>query len=206
MYTGAVNISSGGRVVGGSPPPTPEQVIAELPYSNVVPGGCSGVMATGSALRAAGQFDPQLGPGADWDLWLRLLRVGPPACAAAPHVAYRLHAGNMSLASGRMEADFAILADRYPTVDHAVFHRYLGWWSLRVGKQGAALRYFTRAARDRSARYTPPEYLADLRYLGRDATDRVGRRYGFKLWPHPRRRQPADEYLNAARNWLDPAV
>ena len=38
---------------------------------------------------AAGGFDGALRVLADWDLWIRLGRNGPPACAPDPLVAYR---------------------------------------------------------------------------------------------------------------------
>ena len=41
-YTGAVDINKLNVVTKGSPPPTPDTVVADLPKFNVIPGGCSG--------------------------------------------------------------------------------------------------------------------------------------------------------------------
>src|SRR5919106_4226146 len=67
-YTGAVMINDRQRIVGGTPPALPGAVMAELRSSNLVPGGCSGVVVTSDALASAGRFDPRLVNLADWDL------------------------------------------------------------------------------------------------------------------------------------------
>ncbi len=205
VYAGSVNVSAGGRVVGGSPPPSPERVAEGLPQSNVVPGGCSSVLVAAWVLAAAGPFDPQLGPGADWDLWLRLLRTGPPACVPSPLVAYRVHAGNMSLDSGRMEADFRLLAARYGTMSHAIFYRYMGWWSLRARRRRTALSYLAKAAGYRSRDYPAAAFLSDVSYLAREAAEVARQRYAARLLRRSFLPQPAQEhpdYLARAEAWL----
>src|SRR6266498_1745373 len=44
VYSGAVKIDLQQRVIGGLPPPVPEEALARLPHANPVPGGCSGVL------------------------------------------------------------------------------------------------------------------------------------------------------------------
>jgi glycosyltransferase involved in cell wall biosynthesis len=171
VYVGSVNITAGNRVVGGGPPPTPEEVAERLEEENIVPGGSSGVMARRALLLDLGGFDSLLQPLADWDLWLRMLAVSRPACVAEPLVAYRVHGTNMSLDTRRVKADFAMVASRYPRANRAVLYRYLGWWSIRVGRHADAACYFLRAAAARDARYPPNLVRRDLLYLARHAAE-----------------------------------
>ena len=206
VYVGSVNITPGNRVVGGEPPPTPDEVIERLEESNVVPGGSSGVMAQRALLLDVGGFDPSLQPLADWDLWLRLLRVSPPTGVAEPLVAYRVHAMNMSLDTRRVEADFVVVAGRYPRANPAVLHQYLGWWSIRVGRHANATRYFLRAAAARDARYPLRLLRRDLLYLARHAAEDARAR----LAPPPRRREhrvrisvEQTDWRNRGQRWID---
>jgi len=199
VYVGSVNITPGNRVVGGEPPPTPAEVTERLEESNVVPGGSSGVMMRRDLLLELGGFDPSLQPLADWDLWLRTLRVSQPACVAEPLVAYRVHATNMSLDIRRVESDFVTVADRYPRANRAVLHRYLGWWSIRVGRHAEATRHFLRAAAARDARYPPRLVGQDLAYLVRHAAEDVRTR----LAPARMRRAPHIEVSVEHADWRD---
>jgi glycosyltransferase involved in cell wall biosynthesis len=178
VYVGHVNINTHYRVTGGAPPLSPDAVLKELPRRNVVPGGCSGVMASIEALAASGTFDPQLQPLADWDLWLRLARVGVPACVPRPLVAYRVHGQQMSLDSARVEADFNVLAERNREGSPAALYRYLGWWALRVKNHRDALRLFARGWLERRPDYPTAVFAADLTSL---AGDILQHRFGIPL-------------------------
>ena len=206
VYVGSVNIALGNRVVGGELPPTPAEVIERLEESNVIPGGSSGVMARRALLLDVGGFDPSLQPLADWDLWLRMLRVSLPASVAEPLVAYRVHALNMSLDTRRVEADFVVMAGRYPRANPAILHRYLGWWSIRVGRHAEATRHFLRAAAARDARYPLSLVRQDLLHLARHAADDARAR----LAPPPSRRAHRDrvsveqtDWRNRGQRWVD---
>ena len=206
VYVGSVNITPGNRVVGGEPPPTPAEVADRLEASNIVPGGSSGVMARRDLLLDVGGFDPSLQPLADWDLWLRLLRVSPPACVPEPLVAYRVHATNMSLDTRRVEADFVKVADRYPGANVAVLHRYLGWWSIRVGRHAEAMRHFVRAAWARDARYPPHLVRQDLAYLVRHAAEDVRVRVVPRLTPRTHAQQVSSDQVDwrtRGQRWVD---
>ena len=207
VYTGAVDINRTNAVAKGSPPPAPDTVVTDLPKFNVIPGGCSGVLAARKALTQVGGFDVDLGPCADWDLWLKLLRLGPPACAPEALVGYRLHPANMSLNEERMVSDFAVLRARYGTLNEATFRRYLFWWSLRSQRRAAAFRHWVGAARARD-RIFPVRLLAsDLRYLLRKSAEAVLLRTKYGRWAV---RQPAaaapeqqsDPYVASARHWV----
>jgi hypothetical protein len=163
-------------------------------------------MARRDLLLDVGGFDPSLQPLADWDLWLRTLRASPPACVPEPLVAYRVHATNMSLDTRRVEADFVAVADRYPRANLAVLHRYLGWWSIRVGRHAEAMRHFLRAASARDARYPPHLVRQDLAYLVRDAAEDVRLRIAPRLTPRTHAPQVSAEQADWRRRgqrWVD---
>jgi glycosyltransferase involved in cell wall biosynthesis len=206
VYVGSVNITAANRVVGGEPPPTPEEVIEHLEERNVVPGGSSGVMVQRALLLEVGGFDPSLQPLADWDLWLRVLRVSPPAGVAEPLVAYRVHAMNMSLNTRRVEADFITVAGRYPRANPAVLHRYLGWWSIRVGRHADATRHFLRAAATRDAQYPPRLVRRDLLYLAKHAAEDARTRLALPVKRRARQDRVSDEiagWRNRGQRWVD---
>jgi len=207
-YTGSVDIGRSGTVTKGSPPPLPEAVVAALPKANVIPGGCSGVLADRTVLAKVGGFDVTLGPCADWDLWLKLLATGPPACAPEALVGYRLHPANMSLDTERMVADFAELRVRYGTVNEATFQRYLFWWSLRTQRRRAALSHWMSAARARDRDFGLPLLVADLgQLLRRSAAATLGRTRVTRRavpWLTSSGRQAAlDPYPASATTWVD---
>jgi glycosyltransferase involved in cell wall biosynthesis len=174
VYTGSVNVNARNQVVAGVPPLPPDEVLARLGEINVIPGGCSGVVVDRALLRRTGGFDDGLSPMADWDLWLRLRRHGPPALAARPLVAYRVHDANISLDRERMEVEFEEMKRRHPTADWGIFYRYLGWWCLRVGRRREAVRLFLKAAHARSPRYGWHEIAADFAYVCRSLAESKG--------------------------------
>jgi glycosyltransferase involved in cell wall biosynthesis len=167
-YVGQVNINVHHHVTGGEPPLPPGELIRQLPQHNVVPGGCSGVIASKDALRRAGLFDTGLQPLADWDLWIRLGHIGVPAWVSQPLVAYRLHGAQMSLDASQVETEFWRLFARNRQANPASLFRYLGWWALRIKNHRAALRYFVRAWLQRRPNYRASRLAADLAVLGRD--------------------------------------
>ena len=146
-YAGSANFSDALKAIGGAPPPSPEEVMARLPVMNRIPGGCSGVIVERGTLAASGGFDPGLRPLADWDLWIRIARHGPPACVARPLVGYRVHPGNMSSDLQLMLWELAIVERQYGVrADRAAFYRHLARLCLRAGRTGRALAYFGKAA------------------------------------------------------------
>jgi glycosyltransferase involved in cell wall biosynthesis len=206
-YVGAVDIDRSGRVVKGSPPPLPDSVVADLPKVNVIPGGCSGVLAQRTLLTKVGGFDPGLSACADWDLWLKLLAIGPPGCAPEPLVGYRLHPSNMSLNEGRMVADFAVLKARYGTVNQATFSRYLFWWALRSQRRGAALSHWISAARAPDKEFGPGLLATDLRHLLRRSAEVLLARTRYTRFVARRMSarppdQPTDPYVVSASTWF----
>jgi glycosyltransferase involved in cell wall biosynthesis len=82
--------------------------------SNVIPGGCSGVMVERALVVETGGFDTSLSMFADWELWTRLIiAAGPPAMVHAPQVLYVVHPGQMSADQSRSERELATIRDRF---------------------------------------------------------------------------------------------
>ena len=65
---------------------------------NLVPGGCSNVIARRALVQRIRGFDPTFSILADWDLHVRLSAEGPAATVQERLVAYALHDSNMHLA------------------------------------------------------------------------------------------------------------
>ncbi len=144
-YAGAVEIDERGVLLGGDPPPRAEDLVDGLRDRNLMPAGCSNVIVRADLLRQAGGFDLRLRHLADWDLWLRLVRSGPPACVTIPLVAYRIHPGQASLDPRGMIAEGRILQARHGANLNSI-RRWLGWSHLRRGERGLAVRSYARAA------------------------------------------------------------
>jgi glycosyltransferase involved in cell wall biosynthesis len=149
VYTGEVRIDLRQRIVGETHPPAPpEQVATRLPHWNLVPGGCSSVIASKTALAVTGWFDTGLRNLADWDLWIRLGRTGPPASVPSLLVGYRLHGGSASRDIASILAEAQILDGRDGVVvDRGDLELYLGVVCLRSGRRRDALRHLATAAR-----------------------------------------------------------
>ena len=201
VYTGSVNVNARNQVVAGVPPPPPDDVLARLGEINVIPGGCSGVVVDRALLGRTGGFDDGLSAMADWDLWLRLKRHGPPALVARPLVGYRVHDANLSLDRERMEVEFKEMKRRHPTADWGIFYRYLGWWCLRVGRRREAVRLLLKAARARSPRYGWREIAADFSYVGRSVAESKGIRFPMGRSGGARSREDDDWLMEGAR-WV----
>jgi len=78
VYTGEVSMDERLRILDGRPPAPPEQVLERLVRHNAVPAGASNVVVQADTLARAGAFDTRLRNNEDWDLWIRLARIGPP--------------------------------------------------------------------------------------------------------------------------------
>jgi len=79
--------------------------------TNVIPGGGSSVIASRNALNTAGRFDERLSQFADWELWMRLSKISPPASSNEIGVLYRIHQSQMSSNFAPMTAELAIVRE-----------------------------------------------------------------------------------------------
>jgi glycosyltransferase involved in cell wall biosynthesis len=147
VYAGDVEMDARQRVIAGAPPPSPEEVIRRLPRTSLVPGGCSCVIATRGAVASVGAFDPAFVNLADWDLWVRLARTGPPAFVNEPLVGYRVHPGQSSLDIGSMLREAGMFERKYGwRIDRGELHHYLAYQCLIAGKPKKAFGHFAKAA------------------------------------------------------------
>jgi glycosyltransferase involved in cell wall biosynthesis len=194
---GAVSIDDRLRVLTGEPPLPPERITADLARYNSVPAGASNVVARADLLVSTGGFDPGLRHMADWDLWIRLGRSGPPATLPRPLLAYRLHRTNatMDTAFDPREplAEFDAIVERYGIpADRVAVDRWIAWTCLRAGRRGAALRAYLRAARG-----------GDPKSLVRAAIGLLHPAVGRRIYYRPFLRHGQDEaWLGEARSWL----
>ena len=110
---GEVRFRDGHDTASCPKPPTTEVVAAELPYTNVVPAGCSGVIADRQLVIDLGAFDPRLSVLADRDLWIRLNWSSPVAVADEPLVGYRDHAAAMTRRLRNVERELDVIRTKY---------------------------------------------------------------------------------------------
>jgi glycosyltransferase involved in cell wall biosynthesis len=193
-FAGDVTVGEDLRVRGAPPPPTPEEVMEALPRFNPVPSGASNVIVRADALADVGPFDPNLRRTEDWDMWLRLARIGPPAYVPRPLVAYRFHRANIAGETKAIVEEPDLLASRYGIqVDRAAMHRRAAWTCLRAGNRSGAVGHYARAVR-----------LGDVKSLARAAVTLIHPAVGSDRILGLLRGSTTDERWRAeAQAWLD---
>jgi glycosyltransferase involved in cell wall biosynthesis len=209
-YSGAVFINPAGRIRGGAPPPSPDEVIALLPRYNPIPAAASNVIVAAEVIAETGGFDPSLIHMTDWDLWLRIAaRWGPPASVPAPSVAYRLHGGNFSARPAGIRREVTAMKMRHPTVDSTRIYRHMSGLAIGSGRWVDGLSLLWSAMRE-PGRYGLDEIKQDGRKLLKTAAKVAGRRMGRDLDRVDRRRHdrlvqtdPNRSYKSEARTWLE---
>jgi glycosyltransferase involved in cell wall biosynthesis len=194
VYSGDVNVDSDLRVLSGAPPPPPELVMETLHRYNSVPSGASNVVVRADVLAEAGQFDPGLRRIADWDMWIRLARIDPPACVPQPSVAYRFHPRNLVEETATMVREPEVLAQRYGIrVDRAAMERWAAWSWLRAGRRGRALFHYGRAIA-----------TGDMRSVARALVAMVHPAVGSdRIFGLLRTRSASQRWRREAQAWLD---
>jgi len=113
----------------------------------------SGVVASREALLAAGLFDPDLPSCENWDLWIRLARLGRVGFVDAPLVRYRMRRGGRIRDVSRMRGARLEVLARYhprrrgPTWRRALALAYLdsGIGYLELGSRCAAVADLLRS-------------------------------------------------------------
>jgi len=192
-YGGAVNVSIELQVLSARFAPSPERVARTLPRWNLIPGGSSNVIVRSAAFAAAGGWDPQLSNLADWDLWARLARQGPPARVEQPLVGYRVHAGNASTDTALIMREARRMDGRFGVrLDYGALHHYLAWVHLRSGRRWPAVAHLVRAA-------ITPEVLGVARTVATLAHARVGKAIPA-MRPQPSRH--ARVWMAEAETWI----
>ena len=147
VYAGSVNIINAFRIVYGQPPLPPERVMAEIRHYDAVPGGGSNVIVRRETWLRAGPFDARLRNTEDWEMWIRVAALGPPAWVRSPLVARRLHRSNSSLDVDEVVRGTKLIEALHHTkADWGRMHRWMAHSSLRNRQGRAALVHFAKAA------------------------------------------------------------
>jgi glycosyltransferase involved in cell wall biosynthesis len=155
------------RVTDVDPLPAPDEIAGLLLRGNFVPGGGSAVMAKADLVRRAGPFDETLRYFEDWDMWLRMAAIGPPAVCGEVVCARLEHRQNM-LSRDRPDVlpHFERLMSKHRDVtqrDRLAIAEWAAFEHHRAGRRVEAARHFWRAARRyRSLGNLPPALLALL--------------------------------------------
>ncbi len=172
-YGGCVNVDATLRILGGRPPPRPEDVARLVFRSNIIPGGGSNVVVRRDTFQRVGPFDLRLTNTEDWEMWIRLAKQGPPAWVPEPLMAYRLHAAQSSL-DIRAIFDGISLIERRHSIKSArgESYRWIASSLLRTGRRSEAMRYLALAAIHGQAPGVAQDVRAAFgwrldRYLGR---------------------------------------
>jgi glycosyltransferase involved in cell wall biosynthesis len=173
-YCGVVNIDEHLRPVSAPPVPSPDEVVAGLTRYNAVAGGGSNVVVRRELLARAGPFDPALRNTEDWEMWLRLSRLGLPAAAERRLVGYRLHATNASLDVGEILDGVRRIEQLHQVrVDRGRIHHWLAESCLRTGHRAQAVRHWVVA----SANGQAAAVFADVGSVLRRRLGTEGRRH-----------------------------
>jgi glycosyltransferase involved in cell wall biosynthesis len=191
-YAGDVAVDGELNIIGGGPPPSPDEVVDLLERHNSVPAGASNVVVATEALAAAGPFDTELTNSEDWDMWIRLARAGRPDSVSRPLVAITYHDGNASRDMDAMLRQLDVVARRYGIrIDRARHFRWAAWYALLDGRRAEAARHYARAVA-----------AGDLASLGRIAVGIVDP--GFASRRKRRGSGGHDRWIAEARAWLEP--
>jgi glycosyltransferase involved in cell wall biosynthesis len=165
VYGGAVTIDDSFGIIRYGTPPDPESLATKLLVSNVIPGGCSNVIARTALARRVGGFDERLSQLGDRDLWIRMAHAGKAIACQSIVVAYRSHLGNMRYqrpADGIVELEYLMVKHRELRHRHGV-----------VAGRGrrAGYRYFARGQRGAGNRWQAARIFAHLGMRERAPTD-----------------------------------
>jgi glycosyltransferase involved in cell wall biosynthesis len=153
VFSSAVIVDRFRQAIAYSAVPQDDDLARLLLWNNVVPGGCSNLVARAGLVRQLGGFDERLSMFADGDLWLRLALEAQGARCAEIHVGYLQHEDNMARrTSGVVFHEAAYLAAKHgrPGPARSSFDalnaiRVVGWENFWAGDRVRAGRIFLRA-------------------------------------------------------------
>ena len=173
VIAGAIKVNQDSRTAAYPEPPTADVLAAALPHSNLVPGGCSGVVADRRLVIELGGFDPRLSMIADRDLWIRLNASSAVVVAAEPLVGYRDHRGAMTRRIRNLEDELDVLREKYRDQLEAagspfpadVFYVWIYRRTFRTGDWKGGFAFLARSRRFR---------IVLARWLWHRATYRLG--------------------------------
>jgi glycosyltransferase involved in cell wall biosynthesis len=150
VYAKCIVVDGAGRPLDLHPFPAPDELGALLLVGNHVPGGGSNVVVRTATFREVGGFDESLRFFEDWDLWLRLLQVTPPATCPEVLVARVEHGANMLFRDkANVRADFERVLAKQGAVSNGQRLAVAEWMAhehMRAGLHLRAAALYARAA------------------------------------------------------------
>lgn len=152
-FSAAVTVDRARRPLAYTGVPDTDELGSLFFHTNVVPGGCSNVVAHAALVRRLGGFDEQLSMLADWDLWLRLALETRAARCPDVHVGYLKHEGNMAVRTpGQVFRESTYFAQKHErsaagryAVDLLAPVRWVAWENFWTGHRARAGRMLLRA-------------------------------------------------------------
>ena len=205
VYAAGVLVDGEKRVLASDVFPAESELVSRLLRSNVIPGGCSGVLARTDLVREVGAFDETLTYTEDWDLWIRLALKGRAGACPDVLVAHVEHAGNALLRyRPDVLSEFEYVLRKYAPRDEPVSIgaarvQVLEWLAheyLRAGHARDAARAYVQIERER--RSLPHIARAAVALSGRPG--RAARRVQRLL--RSSAHEAADRFPPADPDWL----
>jgi glycosyltransferase involved in cell wall biosynthesis len=150
VYAQCIVVDGDGRPLDLHPFPAPDELGTLLLGGNHVPGGGSNVVLRAATFREVGRFDESLRFFEDWDLWLRLVHLNPPATCPEVLVARVEHGGNMLFRDrADVRADFERVLGKQGAVTDEQRLAVAEWMAhehMRAGLHLRAAALYARAA------------------------------------------------------------
>ena len=150
VYAQCIVVDADRRPLDLHPFPDPEELPALLAGGNHVPGGGSNVIVRADTFREVGRFDESLRFFEDWDLWLRLVEITPPATCPEVLVARVEHGANMLFRDrANVGADFERLLAKHGEVtdeQRLAVAEWIAHEHMRAGLNVRASALYARAA------------------------------------------------------------
>lgn len=159
VYTGAIMIDSGLKIVDRQDAPDPGGLLDELLSRQAIPGGCSNLITRTALAREVGGFDTELRVAEDWDMWTRLLLAGEGRAARCDefHYGYYQHGvSSVLLNKDVIQSDYEHIVEKFAEarrergveIDSVNISRWLAKNYRRAGDRRGAIRIYLRAARE----------------------------------------------------------
>jgi len=190
LYSGRLEVDEALSPLHLTPARDPEGLARRMLSGNLV-GPPSGVLVRADALDRVGGFDESFSALADWDLWIRVAAVGSAAISPEPLLAYRRHAGSMTVArADEVLGEFERLRQKHRKAAEAAGiefgENFVGPWlagrDLAKGRRLRAARAYARLA---VAKHEPRDVFRALAALGGKRIERLGRSVESRVTPRP---------------------
>lgn len=154
----ATAVAGGGRRRFGVQEPRPPEFpcVSPMHFEDLMRGNAlfnSATLVRRDAFQLVGGYETAVPLAEDWDLWLKLARLGPIMPSETVAIEYYVHGGNMTRTSKVARMAITLVTHYWPRLsrderarvgpalaDYLVGHYALdlGWYMLRAGRRGKA--------------------------------------------------------------------